>query len=64
MIERVLKKFEVSGIVQLEILKDKTYIRLLRNDFRFVGKRRQRKFVKHKSPIKQEPDEYDGIMYS
>ena len=61
---RVLNKLQVKGIVQLEPLPDKTYIRLLRNDFSFVGKRRQRKFKKHRTTgKKQEPKEYDGIMY-
>jgi len=65
MIVRVLQKFQVKGIVQLEPLPDKTYIRLLRNDFNFVGKKRQRKFIKHYSgEKKQEPEDYDGIMYS
>lgn len=65
MILRVLQKLQVKGIVQLEPLSDKTYIRLLRNDFSFVGKKRQRKFIKHyKGKKKQGPEEYEGIMYS
>ncbi|MCK4415741.1 MAG: HTH domain-containing protein [Thermoplasmatales archaeon] len=65
MILRVLQKFQVKGIVQLEPLSNKTYIRLLRNDFSFVGKKRQRKFIKHHSgKKKQEPEDYEGIMYS
>ncbi len=65
MILRVLQKFQVKGIVQLEPLSNKTYIRLLRNDFSFVGKKRQRKFIKHHlGKKKQEPEDYDGIMYS
>lgn len=64
-IVRVLQKLQVKGIVQLEALPDKTYIRLLRRDFRFTGKKRQRKFLKHRTGKKrQEPEEYDGIMYS
>ena len=64
-IERVLQKLVVQHIVQLEPLPDKTYVRLLRGDFRFVGKKRQRKFLKHRSgKKKQEPGEYEGIMYS
>ena len=62
---RVLQKLQTKGIVQLEPLPDKTYVRLLRNDFSFVGKKRQRKFKKHhRVGKKQEPKEYDGIMYS
>ena len=64
-IVRVLQKLQVKGIVQLEPLSDKTYIRLLRHDFRFIGKKRQRKFIKHHSEGKrQESKEYDGMMYN
>ena len=65
MIVRILQKLQIKGIVQLEPLPDKTYIRLLRRDFRFVGKKRQKKFIKHHSGEKrQEPGKYDGNMYS
>ncbi len=63
---RVLQKLQVKGIVQLDILPDKTYIRLLRNDFSFIGKKRQKKFIKHRSGrkiIKESKDD-DSIMYS
>ena len=64
-IMREVKKFQTRGIVQLDVLPDKTYIRLLRNDFSFVGKKRQKKFIKHKSRGKTyQQDEYDGFMYS
>jgi len=62
---RTLKKFQMKRIVKLEPLPDKTYVRLLRHDFSFIGKKRQRKFIKrHSGRKKQEPEEYDGIMYS
>ena len=62
---RSLKKFQMNGIVRLDPLPDKTYVRLLRHDFSFIGKKRQRKFIKHRSgEKKQETEEYDGIMYS
>lgn len=61
---RVLQKFQMKGIVQLEPLPDKTYVRLLRRDFSFIGKKRQRKFIKHQSQKRQKTEEYDGIMYS
>lgn len=62
---RILKKFQAKSIIQLESLPDKTYIRLLRHDFSFIGKKRQRKFIKHRSGRKkQESEEYDGVMYS
>lgn len=61
---RSLKKFQMKGIVKLEPLPDKTYVRLLRHDFSFIGKKRQRKFIKHRSGRKkQKSDEYNGIMY-
>jgi predicted ArsR family transcriptional regulator len=61
---RVLNKLQVKGIVRLEPLPDKTYVRLLRHDFSFVGKKRQRKFIKHtRSKINKSKD-YEGIMYT
>ena len=66
MIVRILQKFQVKIIIQLEPLPDKTYIRLLRHDFSFIGKRRQRKFIKHHHSGKKEQKskEHDGMMYS
>ena len=62
---RILQKLQVKGIIQLEPLPNKIYVRLKRNDFKFIGKKRQRKFVKHHSSDKNyKSDEYDGIMYS
>jgi DNA-binding MarR family transcriptional regulator len=62
---RALKKLQIKGIVSLEPLPDKTYVRLLRHDFSFIGKKRQRKFIKHHSVNKkQDVEEYDGIIYS
>ena len=60
---RVLKKFQVQGIVQLEPLSDKTYVRLVRHDINFIAKKRQRKFIKHKTSKKKDLQEYDGIMF-
>jgi predicted ArsR family transcriptional regulator len=62
---RHLQKLQTKGYLVLEPLSNETFIRLLRHDFRFVGKKRQRKFIKHSTGKKpQQPDEYDGIMYS
>ena len=62
---RVLNKLQIKGIVELEKLPGKIYVRLLRNDFSFVGKKRQRKFIKHHKGQKySETEEYDGMMYS
>jgi DNA-binding MarR family transcriptional regulator len=64
-IERILQKFQIKGITKLEPLPDKIYVRLLRNDFQFVGPRQQRKIMKHSTKNKKEDDkDYDGIMYS
>lgn len=64
MVVRALKKFQMKGIVRLEPLPDKTYVRLLRHDFSFIGKKHQRKFIKHRTGKKKQTDDYDGIMYS
>ena len=62
---RTLKKLQMKGVVLLEPLSDKTYVRLLRHDFRFIGKKRQKKFIKHRSGRKkQQTEEYNGFMYS
>ena len=62
---RILQKLQIKGILQLEPLPDKTFIRLKRHDFKFIGKKRQKKFIKHHSGIKkQDSEEYEGIMYS
>jgi len=63
---RTLKQFQGKGIVQLEQLPDKTFIRLLRRDFSFVNKRRQRKFIKHRHRKKTytfPKDDDDDMMY-
>ncbi len=63
---RVLNQLHVKGIVLLEPLPDKIYVRLLRRDFRFVGKKRQRKFIKHHRShrtFQMESDDTDDIMY-
>ena len=62
---RYLQKLQTKAIIRLEPLSDKIYVRLLRHDFSFVGKKRQRKFIKHYTgKKKQEPEDYNGIMYS
>lgn len=64
-VNRVLKKLQIHGIVQLEPLPDKTYVRLLRNDFSFIEKKRQRKFIKHQTSNKKKTlKENNDIMYS
>lgn len=71
-IERVIKSFITRGIITLEVLPDKSYIRLQRRDFRFIGRHEsQRKPLKHKKrrdraakyKPKKKTDSYDDIMY-
>ena len=60
MVERILYKLQVRGILELEPLSNKTYIRLLRNDFKFIGKKQHRcKSIKPDAGQKS-----DDIMYS
>ena len=61
---RALNKMQIKGILVLDILPDKTFIRLLRHDFSFVGKKRQKKFKKHSSSKRQQKKEYDGDMFA
>ncbi len=59
-------KLQSKGILEMEPLPDKIFIRLLRFDFVFVGRRRQYKFIKKKRMKMEENDESsdeDGIMY-
>jgi DNA-binding transcriptional regulator LsrR (DeoR family) len=64
-IEWILHKFQVKGIVKLEPLPDITYVRLLRNDFQFIGPKQQRRIMKKSTDAKKEENNrYDGIMYS
>jgi predicted transcriptional regulator len=64
-IEWVLQKLKIKGVAKLEPLPDKTYVRLLRNDFQYIGPRQQRKIMKQNTGKKEEDDaDYDGIMYS
>jgi DNA-binding transcriptional ArsR family regulator len=60
---RGIKALVIRGIIELEQLPDKTFIRLLRQDFVFVGRKAtQRKRFKHKGGRKKGKD-YEGIMY-
>jgi DNA-binding transcriptional regulator LsrR (DeoR family) len=64
-IEWVLQKFQIKGIVKLEPLPDVTYVRLIRDDFQFMGPKQQRKIIKQsKENNKEDHDNYNGIMYS
>ena len=65
-VERVLKKFQIKGIIKLDPLPDKIYVRLLRNDFNIIGTKQQRKPNKKKSFQNKKEDyiDSDSIMYS
>lgn len=63
---RVLNQLHVKGIVRLEPLPDRIYVRLLRHDFKFVGKKRQKKFIKHHTyhrPFTMKNEDDDDVMY-
>lgn len=63
---RALRKLQTRGIVRLEPLPDKTYIRLLRHDIYVVGVKRQRKTIKQgeKRRRPRSKEENNSIMYS
>ncbi len=64
-VEWILKKFQIKGITKLEPLPDKVYVRLLRNDFLFIGSVQQKKLIKHNSKTKKEENgNYNNIMYT
>ncbi len=70
--ERVIKAFVTRGIITVDVLPDKRFIRLQRRDFRFIGRHEsQRKPLKHikrrdrvaKFKPKKKNDDYDDMMY-
>ena len=64
-VEWILQKFQIKGIIRLESLPDKIYVRLLRNDFQFVGSKQQRKIMKKSNKSKKDGyGDSDNIMYS
>jgi predicted transcriptional regulator len=64
-VEWILQKFQIKGIIRLELLPDKIYVRLLRNDFQFVGSKQQRKIMKKSNKSKKDGyGDSDNIMYS
>lgn len=63
-LELGLKRLQSRGIITLEPLPDKVYIRLLRRDFHFIGRK-----VTQRRPIKRSGGrkggkEYDGFAYA
>ena len=72
-VERAIKAMEQRGWVALEILSDRTFIRMRRFDFTFIGRDdTQRKAVKHKKRGKKRKkvvekllhDDHDDMMYA
>jgi DNA-binding transcriptional ArsR family regulator len=62
-VERGIKRLQTRGIIELEPLSDKIYIRLLRKDFHFIGRRvTQRKPLK-RTGKKTKGKDYDGYAY-
>jgi len=65
-LEMELTKMQAKHILILEPLPDKVYIRLVRTDFRFVGRRTQQKFIKRKKgEVKKKKYQSDtnDVMY-
>ena len=59
-----LIKLQSKGIVEIEPLPGKTFVRLLRHDFTFVGRRHQKKFIKSKrSRIAEKEEDENDIMF-
>jgi len=64
LLDRTLKGLALRGVVELESLPDRTYVRLLRFDFAFVGRKEsQRRRVKHHGRPPRKPKEYEGPMF-
>ncbi len=62
-LDRGLKRLQTRGIIALEPLPDKVYIRLLRRDFHFIGRKvTQRRPIKRSGGRKGGKD-YDGFAY-
>ena len=59
-----LIKMQSKNILVMEKLPDKVYIRLIRFDFLFVGRRRQYKFIKKKKMKEEKRDDENDIMYA
>ena len=60
-------KLQKKGVVDVDVLPDKTFVRLIRFDIRFFGQRNQYKFIKKKrGKIRKEKEEEkkDDIMYA
>ena len=64
LLDRTLRALALRGVVEFEPLPDRTYVRLLRFDFEFVGRKEsQRKRVKHTGRRPEKPKDYEGPMF-
>jgi len=64
-LERRLKALALRGVVELEELPDKTFVRLLRRDLSFFGyKETQRKRFKRSGGKREESKDVEGPMYA
>ena len=65
----ILMKLEKRGVIQLDVLPDVWYVRMISGDIRFVGTNpTQQKKLKHKKSKKKKKllkkrDNYEGMMY-
>ena len=63
-LDRVLKSFVQRGVIELEELPDKTFIRLIRSDFHFTGiKASQRRRYKQTGGKRESYKDYEGPMF-
>ena len=63
-LSRVLKALALRGIVELEELPDRTFVRLLRQDFSFFGyKESQKKRFKRSGGGKTASKDVEGPMF-
>lgn len=72
-VKRLLHGMEERGWLSLEVLPDRTYVRLRRFDFTFLGRvETQKRAIKHKHRGKEKEairakvlrDEHDDMMYA
>jgi DNA-binding transcriptional regulator GbsR (MarR family) len=63
-LELGIKRLQTRGIIELETLPGKVYIRLIRRDFKFIGRNAsQRTAIKRKGRGKGKLKDYDGYAY-
>ena len=64
-IKLAIQRLESAGIIQLEPLEDKTYVRLIRTDVMFLGTNpTQKKRFKHKGKKKKKTYDDDSLAYA